>query len=156
MKRSGPIERKTPLTSSTPLPRSGLGRNAGPKLPAKPKRRKDTGPSAAVRRLVAARSGGMCEAAACWQAATELHHRRPRRMGGSSDPTTNLPANLLDLCRGHHSRAESNRTEALAWGLLLHANQDPIHVPVVSRHGRVWLRHDGTTSDTAPPIFPTA
>jgi 5-methylcytosine-specific restriction protein A len=119
VKRSGPPQRRTPM------PRSKTARGAGkvPSLP--PKRRKrNTGPSASVRDDIHARDK-------CCQAhvhgfgldvrcggGLQIHHKLPRGMGGTSDPTINDPANLVLLCQTHHAQVESNRSEAYAADLL--------------------------------------
>lgn len=75
----------------------------------------------------------------------QVHHRKPRRMGGRSDPAINAPANLVSLCLEDHQLTESCRREALDMGLLLHEHEDPARVPV--RHeqfGVVYLLADGT------------
>ena len=55
-------------------------------------------------------------------------------MGGSKDPVTNSPANLLLLCSsgttGCHGWVESHRELAYATGLLVHSWQDPRKVPL--------------------------
>lgn len=89
-----------------------------------------TGPTSSVLRVIGIRSGGRCEFTPCSNQAEHTHHRRPRRMGGSTDPATNLPSNLMRLCREHHEWVESNRVKALSLGLLLHAGEDPAQVPV--------------------------
>lgn len=77
-----------------------------------------------------------------------VHHRRPRRMGGTTDPAVNTPANLAILCgsgtTGCHGEIESRRTDAYADGWLLHAGQDPVDVPVRLRGGpMIFLTADG-------------
>jgi hypothetical protein len=90
-----------------------------------------------------------------------MHHRHPRRMGGSSRPELNTPANLLLLCgsgtTGCHGRVEGNRTRAYKDGLILHDGADPAGVPVMFNNTavsawpqRVWLTVDGTYA-TEPP-----
>lgn len=63
-----------------------------------------------------------------------IHHRRPRGMGGSTDPITDHPANGLTLCgtgtTGCHGWVESHRRQALADGYLLEHPQDPRTAPV--------------------------
>lgn len=81
-----------------------------------------------------------------------IHHRRPRRIGGSSDPATNSPANLMLVCgsgtTGCHGRIESNRHNAIVLGYLLHAWDDPAKVPVLHpRRGLVLLTDDGGYRD---------
>lgn len=141
MKPSKPLARYTPLVSTTPLPRSTIGRNQGPKTPAK--RPKNTGPAPSVLRILAHRSEGLCEFWQCLNDAHHTHHRLPRRMGGSSNPDINLAANLVRLCPGCHDRTESRRTEALEIGMLLRAGAVPLRAPVLLRHGTVLLDNAG-------------
>lgn len=68
-------------------------------------------------------------------------------MGGSRDPVTNSPANLLYLCgsgtEGCHGWVESHRSESYADGLLLYRNDDPMEMPVRLRRGTVFLDDEG-------------
>lgn len=107
------------------------------------RRRRYTGPGAQAMRIVRARSEDRCEFPECAAAAEHTHHRRPRRIGSTRRPETNLPANLVRLCSTHHEWIESNRTDALAMGLLLHDNAVPTDVPCRTRHGVVLLLDDG-------------
>jgi hypothetical protein len=149
VKRS-PLERRTPLTSSTPLPRSNLAANqGGHHKPAK--RPRNTGPTPLVRRVIAKRSGGDCEWPVCPRAATDIHHRLNRKAGGRRGEMAeriNQPSWLLHACRDHHAVVTSPHGEArlmaLAMGWLLLEGHEARDVPVVSRHGRVWLLNDGT------------
>lgn len=153
LRRSGELAR-TPLARSKPL-------NAKRVRAARPK---DTGPSKAQRAVVLWRSSGHCEL--CWALlhdgdnwlrAHSVHHRRPRRSGGDPRPTTNQPSNLLLLCgsattpAGCHERVESNRTDALENGWLLHAEHEPTEVPVVigPSRTRVLLDDDGNYQEAA-------
>ncbi|MFJ5532450.1 HNH endonuclease [Streptomyces sp. NPDC093261] len=98
-----------------------------------------SGPTAKVRELVWQRAEGRCER--CFLPITggdhSIHHRRPRGMGGSSDPATNSPANLLLLCgsgvTGCHGWVETHRELAYQTGLLVHRWQDPRDVPLIGR-----------------------
>lgn len=108
------------------------------------RRRRYTGPGAQATRVIRDRAAGWCEFPGCPATAEHTHHRRPRRIGSTRRPETNLPANLLRLCSGHHEWVESNRREALAMGLLLHDSQTPAAVPCQTRHGFVLLADDGT------------
>lgn len=79
---------------------------------------------------------------------TNVHHRRPRGLGGSKDLATNLPSNLLLLCgsgtTGCHGWIESQRTEAKANGWLLEQWQSPLETPVrVHDRGLVLLDNIG-------------
>lgn len=75
-----------------------------------------------AQQVVKARSGLRCERCGCstkW-GGSQVHHRLPRRAGGTSRVEVNSPANLLNLCRECHTHIESNRTEAYVNGWLLH------------------------------------
>jgi hypothetical protein len=137
------------LSAGAPLNRAAEG---GRMVALDRKPAKNTGPSAKVLVAVKARSGGRCEFPyLCPLPSVHTHHRRPRRMGGSSDPATNLPSNLLRLCLAHHEWAEANRAEALRLGLLVHANADPAHVPVLHAvHGWVLLTPAGGFTAYSP------
>lgn len=94
-----------------------------------------------VRATVLTRSDGLCEV--CGRAeGVDLHHRRPRAMGGSTRIDTNTPQNLLHLCRGCHDEIERNRTNAYLLGRLLRQT-DPLDQPVHLWHGVVTLTVEG-------------
>lgn len=79
-----------------------------------------------------------------------IHHRQPRGMGGSTDPLSASPANLLTLCgsgtTGCHGWVESHRTQAEALGFIVRHGIDPATVPVWIDGYRWMLRHDGSKS----------
>jgi hypothetical protein len=166
MKRSGAPQRTTPLTAkselkrTTALNRSPLARSAlhsgSAARKATPKRR-NTGPTAKVRALVRQRSGGWCEWADCWLVASEQHHRLGRKSGGRRGDAAvrlNQASNLLDACREHHSLVTSPhgaaRQLARKSGWLLEEHEDARTIPVLSRHGCVWLTDNGSVSTTNP------
>jgi 5-methylcytosine-specific restriction protein A len=60
-----------------------------------------------------------------------IHHRRPRRMGGSQLQDTNSPVNLLLLCPPCHETVESERTAAYGGGWLVRQGDDPLLVPAL-------------------------
>jgi 5-methylcytosine-specific restriction protein A len=94
---------------------------------------RDTGFPRPVRDLVLARASGNCEAmlsCCAYEGPYEIHHRRPRGMGGSRAWETNSAANALHLCRRCHLYIESNRRTALEYGFLVRQNHDPRAVPV--------------------------
>ncbi len=102
--------------------------------------------------VVMARAGSECEL--CGDRATQTHHRRPKGSGGSSDPATNRPSNLLRLCgfgsvTGCHFAIESDRTYAYDMGWLVHRRFNPADVPVLLlRPGWVLLTDDGDYEPT--------
>ena len=48
-----------------------------------------------------------------------VHHRRPRGMGGSSDPEIHALENLVVLCEGHHREVHAHPDDARACGLIV-------------------------------------
>ena len=106
-----------------------------------------TGFSADVRALIIDRSRGRCEIRwACdGDVVTQIHHRRPRGMGGSKRPSTNLASNGLGACTDCHAFIESNRALALECGWLIPQAEDrPETVPVMINRRRSLLEDDGT------------
>lgn len=110
-----------------------------------------------VRDLIEARAGGVCELCGVLPVA-QIHHRRPRGMGGTSDPGTNRAANGLALCSCCHdvvegrsvlhpqlgrvrgSRAESERK---GWLISRLSPDAPDEVPVWTAIGWVQLSNSG-------------
>jgi 5-methylcytosine-specific restriction protein A len=149
MKRTE-LKRKTPMKTTSSLTRSVLVRHA----PVRVKKSRSTGPARAVVGLVLARDGGRCLRCNRFVGPERgvdfsLHHRLPRRSGGSRRPELNMPANLVTLCGsattlgGCHAAVESGRTAALAGGWLLHADQVPSSVPLHAWWGPVLLDDRG-------------
>lgn len=148
------------LNRRTPLPRGGSLKRTS----SRPRRPRDTGPTKTTREIVWTRAGGRCElcgGSLAGMVGFSVHHRLPRRMGGSSRPELNTPANLIVLCgsgtTGCHGRIESNREQAYTDGLLLHDGQDPTSVPVMLTNPTrsawpqvLWLTVDGTYTEEPP------
>lgn len=145
--RKKPLEPKTSLKRMTALNVSPMARSVLHAQSAERRKKAspcNTGPTAKVRALVHVRSGGWCEWPGCLLAAVDVHHRRPRRLGGSTDPATNKASNLVDLCRPCHEFVERHRLQAIEQGFLLHAASSPRDVPARTRHGLVLLNDDGS------------
>ena len=159
MRRSGPIQRKTPLERTTAWPapataRSRLHANQGAQRH-QPKRRaaKHTGPSEVVVKQVGERDEWRCfrcgtpcdgRRGVDWS----VQHRRARGMGGTRRPDTNEPQSLILLCgsatTGCHGWVESNRTAALSNGWAVKSNSNPLQVPVLHwQRGLIFLTADG-------------
>lgn len=141
MKRS-PIQRSAPLRRSV---RPVAGTKARSDT-----RQRDTGPDAATRALVARRCGECCEVCgvSLRDMVASLHHRLPRRMGGTVNPAVNSAANLLYVCgsgtTGCHGLIESQRATSYLMGLLLRDGQDPCSEPFQSVIGWHYLTPDGS------------
>lgn len=91
-----------------------------------------TGPDDCTREVVTTRALWACErcGGAVSQGSCQIHHRKPRGAGGTSNPVTNSPANLLLLCNECHLWVERNRTEAYEQGWLVRREHDPVKSPV--------------------------
>lgn len=103
-----------------------------------------------VRARVMARSGGFCEVRrdGCWDEGSQLHHRRPRGMGGSRSKVTGGAANALNLCIQCHDHVERNRLEARDNGWIVRQSADPSQVPVHRYRRWVLLDDDGGITPT--------
>lgn len=115
-----------------------------------------TGPTPAVRETVYQRANYCCEL--CYQPVTErasIHHRRPRRMGGTRRTDSNQAMNLLLLCgsgvTGCHGRVETQRAKALQTGVILYDRDNPAEHPFQDMHGNWWLLEaNGSKHPTNP------
>jgi len=103
-----------------------------------------TGFPPSVRDIVNRRAQGQCEICGEFTQAAEIHHRRPRGMGGTKRDSTNSASGALWLCRTCHRFIESNRRLALLLGWIVGSLSDPAETPVVYRGVRVRLSDDGT------------
>ena len=102
-----------------------------------------------VRHMLSCRSGARDE----WTGAPlrpgwTVHHRQPRRMGGTRNPAIHSLANLVAVnghgTLGSHGWIESHRAEATDRGYLVPMGMDPEVVPIRLWSGRtVWLSPDG-------------
>jgi hypothetical protein len=104
------------------------------------------GPSRKTREIVLERDDHCC--VVCVRSIIgrpySLQHRRARGMGGSRDPLTDSPANLITTCgsgvTGCHGRIEANPDEAREHGWRVDQGRDPRQVPV--RHHHRWVLLD--------------
>jgi hypothetical protein len=137
--------KRTPLVRRTPMPRGEvkLARTASLRARVTPATRAGRATLIASRPVVLARAAGRCECCGVPLTAVHVHHRRPRRAGGSRDPQTNAPSNLLALLPACHERWESQRAEAVRRGLVLAANADPLMTPVLLAGQWVLLDDSG-------------
>ena len=119
-----------------------------------------TGPTPDVVDAVYERAGHSCEI--CTVAVGDrrgldhhLHHRRPRALGGSKRPDTNLPSNLLLLCPACHRDVESHRALAQSMGWLVPQIGVPSAVAVLIQRDRwTYLTASGEYADAPPGRTP--
>lgn len=107
------------------------------------------------RDVVRLRANGHCER--CGRSTVNypasIHHRRPRGMGGTSDPGINTAENCVLLCgtgtTGCHGIVESHREIAIEEGWLLPRRdpRDPADAPVFAE-GAWYL----VTADALVPV----
>lgn len=81
--------------------------------------------------------------------ALQVHHRHPRKSGGTSRPDIHDPANLITLCSRCHAHVESRRTQSYRLGLLVPTGEDPAAWPVY--RGRGLWQQPGTAWTPAQP-----
>lgn len=96
-----------------------------------------------TRDKVQTRARNRCEKCGGYALYAQIHHRRPRGMGGSKDPAAGSPANALWLHPNCHEQVEKNRAAALANGWLVRQGHDPATVAVKRWNGWVMLDRDG-------------
>lgn len=110
--------------------------------------------AARLHQQIRERDAGLCARCGrpCPPGAGSVHHRRPRGMGGSRDPLTNDPSNLVLLCgsgtTGCHGYLEAFRSESLETGWLLRQGADPRTSPVLV--GGRWMQPGETWTATEP------
>lgn len=84
-----------------------------------------------------------------------LHHRKPRQMGGTTNPLSSDPRNIVLLCgsgvTGCHGEVEGDRTQAYDDGWLL-TDYAYLDRPLIALNGtRIHLSADGSRRDEADP-----
>jgi 5-methylcytosine-specific restriction endonuclease McrA len=95
-----------------------------------------------AKRIVVARDGGKC--LRCWNEAADVHHRCPKKMGGTQDSYIAYGlANLASLCRECHDWVHAHPEEGYRTGYLVHSWDDPADVPLVLGTHWIKLRSDG-------------
>jgi 5-methylcytosine-specific restriction protein A len=107
-----------------------------------------------VRALIVARSKGVCDICGTRPTSYQIHHRRPRGMGGSLQSMVGGAANGLLLHPNCHEGVERNRKRAYERGWLLRNDQVPSLAPVRLWSGWWLLQDDGGTVDASPKTRP--
>ena len=117
---------------------------------------RQTGFPAKVRTLIRERAGANCERCGdphnVGMHGIQVHHRRPRGMGGTRRHGTNGAANGLYLCGMCHRVVENNREVSLMLGQLVPQHKDPHDVPVLYSGEWVLLDDDGYTYRIPAPV----
>ncbi len=98
--------------------------------------------STATLTMVRKRSGDACELCGT-KGVLHNHHRRPRAMGGSTQPLSDSPANILRVHFRCHEKIEAKRQWAVDNGYIVLQGLDPSRVPVLLRGKWYLLGHRG-------------
>lgn len=152
MRRTGGWPRKKRLQAKTELRSRSELRNTKPlergELVAKPKKRKP-GEAAAekiARKLVRARSGGVCEVCRR-ERATNFQHRLAEGHGGQYTACNGLDVCGMGNASGCHGRIHQYPLIAYERGWSVRSGHDPAVQPVwLAGHGWSLLRADGSIS----------
>ena len=110
---------------------------------------KRTGFPTRVRNLINKRAQHRCEICGIRKRDMQIHHRKPRGMGGTSDERVNEPSNGLLLCASCHGFVESSRGDAYRMGWLVRGEGLPPLVPARRWDGWKWLARDGAARDVS-------
>lgn len=100
----------------------------------------------ANRQIVQGRAFGRCERCLAVELCGDLHHRRPKGLGGSKAVDRHDVANLVHLCRSCHRWAHGNPTAAAAAGFLVprSSGQHFTAVPITNLAGETrFLDNEG-------------
>lgn len=99
-----------------------------------------------TRNAVYQRAGWSCEICGSHLRSLNIHHRSPRRMGGTRRVQIHYPSNLLVACgsgtTGCHGLIESRRTDSYRFGWLVKTGYPPEEVPFCDTRGNWWLLTD--------------
>lgn len=101
--------------------------------------------STRTREIIRNRANGYCEV--CGMALriyAQIHHRRPRGMGGTRQADSASPANGLYVHQKCHDTIERNRATGLRKGWLVRQGDDPAQIPVQLWTGWHLLKDDGS------------
>jgi 5-methylcytosine-specific restriction protein A len=104
-----------------------------------------------VRKVIQSRAKDRCEICGSLALYHQIHHRRPRGMGGSKDPVVGSAANGIWVHPHCHSKIESERERARENGWLVPQASDPSKVPFKKYNGWVMLNEDGTYTMVKSP-----
>lgn len=95
-----------------------------------------------TRKAVVQRANARCEVCGL-TGASQIHHRKPRGMGGSGRREVRSAANAIYVHAACHRRIEANRTKAYLLGHLVHAWQQSESTAIRLWDGWFLLTSDG-------------
>jgi 5-methylcytosine-specific restriction enzyme A len=104
-----------------------------------------------TRKTIKRRAGGQCELCGMPCTDGQIHHRKPRRAGGSIDPRVSDASNGVYIHASCHGKVESNRHWAIQRGWLLFAAEYPEEVPIRTWKGWVLLSTTGEAREVDAP-----
>ena len=109
-----------------------------------------------TRELVRQRANNRCDlcGSRILAGVAQLHHRSPRKAGGSSNADLGSPANALLLHVLCHARVEKDRSRSYSMGWLVHAWDNPAEIPVRLFNGWFMLTVEGECVPTSPVPSP--
>ena len=103
-----------------------------------------------TREAVVERAKGNCEICGKAVGDPNIHHRRPRGMGGTKRVSTGSPANALYLHAGCHAWVEVNRSASIDMGYLIRQKQEATEVAFLHHEGWMYLTDDGRYIEAEP------
>jgi len=106
-----------------------------------------------TRQVIRERAKGRCELCGTPVGMdAQIHHRKPRGMGGTKDSASRLACNGLFVHFRCHEKIERNREVALANGWLVRQSGDSQDQPVRLHYGWVLLNADGSVEFLASAL----
>jgi len=103
--------------------------------------------STRIREHIKNRAHGACEVCGFRIGySAQIHHRKPRGMGGTKSEASGSISNGLYVHAKCHTVIESNREKAMSDGFLMYQNDEPENVPVKLWYGWHYLNGDGTVT----------
>lgn len=104
-----------------------------------------------TRQQVEERAKGLCEVCGSPVEVPQIHHRKPRGMGGTKNPASRSAANALYVHFRCHEWIERNRSEAYGMGYLVHQTEQSSDKPVLLPTGWFLLQDDGSLLPASEP-----
>ena len=99
-----------------------------------------------ARKVIRTRAQDKCELCGTRCTDGQIHHRKPRGMGGTKNQASRSISNGLYVHFRCHHMIEMNRAKALENGWLIRQSGDPELEPVRLHSGWVVLNPDGSVS----------